>query len=519
MHLIHRCQQGFTTVTLMGVLMVGGMLVAASFAAVDPDIGFSQKDDDSKQAYAAAEAGLSYYMNRLAQDSSYYTHCTNVPSPTLNAVNNEWNGSGADPRRFRQIPGYPSDYTVELLAVQNPSVAGTELCVENVPSSMIDQSSGSFRIRATGRARTPLNASDRPKKRSIVATLRRKAFLDYLYFTDRETLDPLAYSSTSDQAWAGANCDAPRQDRPNGCEEINFITKDNVNGPFHSNDSILICGSPNFGNDSGDLIELNQESPGWVSCGGGGTPDFIGTVRYPGGVLPMPQSNSELEAAADAGYVFSGETTIVLNGTSMNVTNNGSTVTKALPPSGVVYVKSTSCSTGYARAQTYGSAPGCGNVRVSGTYGKDITIGADNDIIITEDFESSDRDTVLGGLIANNFVRVYHPVDFGWSGCDNDGGPGNIQIDAAILALNHSFIVDNWYCGNDLGTLTVNGAIAQKFRGPVGTFSGSSGNVASGYEKNYNYNDTLRFREPPYFVNPTDSPWKVIRQNEQVPAR
>ena len=37
----------------------------------------------------------------------------------------------------------------------------------------------------------------------------------------------------------------------------------------------------------------------------------------------MPQSNAELEAAADAGYVFSGETTIVLNGNSMNVTNGG----------------------------------------------------------------------------------------------------------------------------------------------------------------------------------------------------
>ena len=98
MHLIHRCQQGFTTITLMGVLMVGGMLVAASFAVVDPDISLSQKDDDSKQAYAAAEAGLSYYMNRLSQDSGYYTHCANVPSPTLNAVNNEWNGTGADPR-------------------------------------------------------------------------------------------------------------------------------------------------------------------------------------------------------------------------------------------------------------------------------------------------------------------------------------------------------------------------------------------------------------------------------------
>ena len=195
MHLIHRCQQGFTTVTLMGVLMVGGMLVAASFAVVDPDISLSQKDDDSKQAYAAAEAGLSYYMNRLAQDSGYYTHCANVPSATQNAVNTEWSGSGADPRRFRKIPGYKSDYTVELLAVQTAAVAGTELCVQDMPASMIDASTGSFRIRSTGRARTPLNVSDNPKKRSIVATIRRKAFLDYLYFTDRETLDPMAYDA------------------------------------------------------------------------------------------------------------------------------------------------------------------------------------------------------------------------------------------------------------------------------------------------------------------------------------
>ena len=101
--------------------------------------------------------------------------------------------------------------------------------------------------------------------------------------------------------------------------------------------------------------------------------------------------------------------------------------------------------------------------------------------------------------------------------CDNNGGPGGIQIDAAILALNHSFITDNWYCGNPLGTLTINGALAQKFRGTVGTHSG--GTVQSGYSKDYNYNGTLRYREPPYFVNPTETAWRVVRQNEQIPAR
>ena len=53
-----------------------------------------------------------------------------------------------------------------------------------------------------------------------------------------------------------------------------------------------------------------------------------------------------------------------------------------------------------------------------------------------------------------------------------------IEIDAAILALDHSFIVDNWDCGL-LGALTVKGAIAQKFRGPVGTYNSSTGQAVS----------------------------------------
>jgi Tfp pilus assembly protein PilX len=525
MHLIHRCQQGFTTVTLMGTLMVGGLLVAATFTAVQPDIAFTQKDADSKQAYGAAEAGLNYYLNRLGQDNSYYTKCDQVPAPTQNAVNLEWNGAGADPRRWQNIPNSTSQYTVELLAIQTAAV-GTELCVPNTPTSMIDPKTGTFRIRATGRERTPAGATDKPPKRSIIATLRRKSFIDFLYFTDFETLDPYAYGSgTFDPTWAAANCMVYRAQRSGSCQDPDFISTDSIDGPFKTNDSISVCGTPAFGRDVDDAIELNGSSPGWVSGCGGSSPNFKGTLDYPAGQLPMPVSNSELEASADAGYVFDGETRIVLNGTTMTITNNGTTVTKSMPPSGVVYANSTSCNVGYSRQQTYTSAnfmnnPGCGNVWVSGTYNSDLTIGADNDIIVMDDLKSSSTSTVLGGLVANNFVRVFHPVN-NWNGsgtdCDNNGGPGSIQIDAAILALNHSFITDNWYCGNPLGTLTINGALAQKFRGTVGTHSG--GTVQSGYSKDYNYNGTLRYREPPYFVNPTETAWRVVRQNEQIPAR
>ena len=62
----------------------------------------------------------------------------------------------------------------------------------------------------------------------------------------------------------------------------------------------------------------------------------------------------------------------------------------------------------------------------------------------------------------------------------------------------------------------MDGAIAQQFRGPVGTGSGST--VSTGYLKNYIYNDRLRYREPPFFIDPVQSAWQIVRQNEQIPA-
>ena len=81
MHLIHRCQQGFTTVALMGTLLVGGLLVAATFTAVQPDIAFTKKDEDTKQAYGAAEAGLNYYLNRLGPGQRVLQHAPTSSRP------------------------------------------------------------------------------------------------------------------------------------------------------------------------------------------------------------------------------------------------------------------------------------------------------------------------------------------------------------------------------------------------------------------------------------------------------
>ena len=79
-------QGGFTTITVMGTLAVGVLLVGATFAAVDPDISLSRQDQDQKQAYGAAESGLQWYLNALAKDNNYYLKCTNVPPPNATEV-------------------------------------------------------------------------------------------------------------------------------------------------------------------------------------------------------------------------------------------------------------------------------------------------------------------------------------------------------------------------------------------------------------------------------------------------
>jgi len=121
-------------------------------------------------------------------------------------------------------------------------------------------------------------------------------------------------------------------------------------------------------------------------------------------------------------------------------------------------------------------------------------------------------------------VRVYHPIVWtsGQTECNSNNASAsdamvNVEIDAAILSLQHSFLVDNAKCGDPEGTLTVDGAIAQKYRGTVGTHS--SGNVIStGYAKNYIYDQQLKYAAPPYFLDPVKAAWGTDQQAEVVPA-
>jgi hypothetical protein len=528
---------GFSLFIVLMVLFVSGMFVAAGYAAANGDLPLSGHSRDRKTTFAAAEAGVNFYQFHLNQDNDYWLKCTAVNAPNtseLSPVSQEWTGNAADPRNWRSIPSSTSQYTIELLPAP-----GKSACVPGDGKSMLDPVSNVFRIRVTGRPDATSNL-----RRSIIATFRRTGFLDFLYFTNYETLDPTAYATTSEVANANRYCaNRPRAQRKTsgwGCTEIQFADQDAVNGPMHTNDTILMCGTPTFGRDAKDRVTVFGPSPGWEAACNPTTPNFKSPLRLVTKSVDMPPSNDELKKIVLPAYHYFGKTTIhfdTANPTKMWVTNtklNGATAKLVdVPSNGVVYVDGDvnasgvplACTTKPPTATDYTDSNACGNLYVDGTYSSSMTLAAANDIIVkpytvaasgysTGDLVKANEDVVMG-LIANNFVRVYHPCSS--SNGNLAGSMNDVKIDAAILTLQHSFIVDNFRCGNPLNVLKVTGAIAQKYRGPVGM--GSPSARAHGYVKDYWYDDRLKYRAPPFFLQPTSSSWNVVRFNEQLRPR
>jgi Tfp pilus assembly protein PilX len=510
-----RDESGFALVSVLILLMVGTLFALAAWSSSKADIKPVAQDRASKQAYAAAEAGINFYLFRLGQNNAYWSDCATIPAPN---ASDPVSLKDATTLRWRTVPGTTSSYAIELMPQNNTSTTPQPWCTTaNASSTLLDSATGTLQIRSTG--------DYNGVRRSVVATLRRSGFLDYLYFTDYETQDPQVTGS-------GLTCNVYRRDgRSSSCSSIVFASDDAVNGPFHTNDDILACGTPDFGRTTADIVEVSAPPTGWAAGCGGATPNWKGagnTLGTNAKILTMPASNSQLQTVAQTnGVVYTGTTLITLkNNGFYDVTNGGSTLTnQPWPTNGVIYVKTgtgTNCQPAHSAPQTYNENACVANLYVKGDYNRSITLGAANDIIVNGDFKRQAGSTALAGLIANFFVRVYHPVNTS-SGCGNEQNNatygnfiGNVTIDAAILSVGHSFIVDNYNCGTPRGTLTVNGAIAQTYRGPVGT---GGATIATGYVKNYNYDDRFRVANPPYFLDPVQSSWRKIRFNEQTPAR
>jgi Tfp pilus assembly protein PilX len=486
-------QSGFTMIVALGAMVVTSLLISATFVALDGEAHLSQSDLDGKRAYYAAQAGLNAYLYQLNTDPTYWQTCAD--NTTI---------SGTNPTGWTAVPGNSNEsyrYSAEL-ANGNTSCSNT-----NVVNSMIDTNSGGLSMTFQGKSGTGANATI---TRGIVATFKRASPLQYLWYTVYEALDSSVGSTYSGcGAWY-------RQGRSSNCE-INWITGDHVNGPMYTQDQLMVPSgnAPVFGRTATDTIATLASTLCDTGCANA---VFNGTVAT-GVNVPEPSDNSGLLAdAQNNGKVYSGTTTIVLNGTNANVTNCPTSSTCAssvvdITQFPIIYVQNaSSCSPGqYSPYSISYSSSGCsGDVYISGNYSSSLTVAAANNIIITGNLTTAGSGSTLTGnavlgLVANQFVRVQHS-------CAASISLNNPTIDAAILALQHSFIVDDFNCGSPLGNLTVNGAIVQKFRGPVG----QSGSPNTGYLKAYTYDDRLKYLAPPYLFDIITAAWTLTRENQCV---
>jgi hypothetical protein len=289
---------------------------------------------------------------------------------------------------------------------------------------------------------------------------------------------------------------------------------------------------------SGTKDQTQSSAPTSSVCVGGNCQraTFQGTTppSKPGAKsVQLPGTVSSTQLLTDAqnnGQVFTGTTTISLNGGSATISNcPGATNTAACttgwlnktvmgyPP--IIYVGSASgCPSTYSPSAYTTNTSGqyfgpCGDVYVHGYYNQPLTIVSDHDIIVmtntngltnpgvTTDTDSSGNPVgnATLGLVAGDFVRVMHSAN---------QTPSPVTIDAAVLTLQHSFMVDNYTSGaiNPQPYLTVHGALAQRYRGAVGQVG------ASGYLKNYNYDDRLHVLLPPYLFSLSTAGWDVSRE-------
>jgi Tfp pilus assembly protein PilX len=546
-----RSDDGFVMPIMMATIVVVLIVVAGVLADVQNDFGPSRKDENRKMAYAAAEAGVADYLAHLENNPSYWSKCTDPGNnPSL---------GNPGTKNFVNVPGSSEQYAIELLPT-----AGYAQCIVGTDDSFVS-ASGEFKIRATGRA----DAND-TSTRQIVATFRPKGFLNYIYYTDVEAKDPLLYAFDTDGratrsasqddviTWADRECmttywpargsllwsgeiqraDGTWQGMNLRCSEISFGGGDRVAGPMHTNDQVHLCGTAYFGRRPTDAIEVGG-SPGWTNICTSEPPyaniPGSGTVNGTRGTWTIasqrdfPPSNAGLHDDALTQYRFKGPTHITLNGSQMHVTGkreDGTAVDQDMAiPEGVVYVSDDaaagSCPGLQPLAPYNGSSsgapdgnPACGDLFLQGTYAQNVTFASGNDIVVTDDITRA-SDAWMLGIIPDKWARVYHPVNRIGSFCTDapSGRITNVQIDAAILALSHSFTVDAYECGAGLGTLTIRGAIAQKHRGPVGTSGGNTGFI-----KNYQYDQRLAQRSPPRFMNPVQPAWAVADTTEQTPT-
>lgn len=441
-------------------------------------------------AYEAAQAGVNDYVQNLDANESYAEYNkSNQPSPS-NPAFAGWEQVGGTTN-----PPQWFEYT--------PNVAN-----------------GSVSLKVSGKAGNGPGAVIR----NFTYTLIPQSTLDYIYWTNYEKIDPnLPNPPGPPNGVSGNNCAYYQgQSAEIPACQIDFGSADVINGPVFSNDAFYMCGNPTFNStvQSGDSYKT---SPFWTNGSGcsGSAPNFQDGTPTSASNQPIPSTGAAQAPAQQLGCYInnsSGTTTFTLgpSSNSATLTWSGGTLANASGNPNTAAACGGSSGGGTVTFATLKSALFYvnGNINVSGNVSGFLTLVASGNINITgsilypsADITSSDADpTDALGLVTQNFINVT-PT-------------GSTTIDAAMLAASGSFYANDYNshsCGGGVSacpTLTIFGALAQDYRGPVGQL----GSSAMGFQKNYIYDESLQTLWPPFFLPPSGATWNPTSYDEIQPG-
>lgn len=459
------------------LMVLATMLVLTSIVGVAATQAFAankvaRHSADWNQALSAAEAGVDDYLARLNANDNYWLtspDCSNVAMRTKNVTRCGWGANTAT--GWAQVPGAPRSF------FHYASDASSTL------------NNGTVRLVSTGKVGAI--------QRTVSTVLRRGGFGEFLYYTVYETIDPAnepvyGLNNTTAQTrcahyyWEPLSPTSRPRDT-SYCADINFISGDVIDGPLHTNDAMMISGSPQF---------KGTASTSWPQCKPvNGVPQPASKCYRPNGSLAprfdrgiayraeieLPTSIGDLKKQVDPaqvtapGCLYTGPTRIRFNDNpsggvgTMTVWSKWSKKplnpgcgnytaswpqTVPVPTNNVIVVQDvpatqTTPSTGSCAAGSIGDglpqsgdhnqtfrAADCryGTLYVEGTVKGRVTLSAENNVYVTGDltYAGGRTGTDIVGLIAQNSVEIYHPVK---ATCTRTSGGRCVQYSYANMDL------------------------------------------------------------------------------------
>ena len=491
------------TMVLASMVMI--MLCTATVGLAVGDIVDSHRSAANEEARAVAAAGLDEFFSRVVANPNVYFDTT-------------------QPTNYTTHPAYAPNWAA--FDTQGRPIACPDFnttCYQLVVHYRSSPESAVVQSTARTYCRGDTTGSGCVYARSE-QTLRRRQFFDYLYFSNREALDPLITPSSPlgpGSSFEQTNCTGLFP-RPSGCLDVAYqarqVGSDLVDGPVHTNDSaVLVCGNPHFKDTveatgySGSSGTTAWTTPNTTGCTGANSNPVFDKAPTVVSAISIPQSRTSLgTAAAVAGTKWSyvGTVTITANGSTLSVSCSGSSCpttgsTLAYPDGRVIFVDGTAvvsgtvvgglsivsqCSTGTP------GVGGCGDIQIPA----DLTVNS---------LAANSPDIVglnaLGSVVITNY-----------------NGAADRTVDAAMLAVSHSVYVAGWQTGlftSPVPTLHVTGALDGAWRGAYGGYN-PDGNLASGYTKDFHFDRRLQRIQPPYFLQPVAASWARVDEVEVPPC-